>query len=115
MAFLELLHIAAAIFTVGPLTAATMTAPTVIRGGQANLNLLRWINRTTRLYGIGALLVFVLGIGLVRDEYSFNEFWIAASMTLFVVALGLLFAVVERDQRQAIARVEAGASASVRA
>lgn len=115
MRFLSLLHIAAAILTIGPLTAAALSAPAAIRSGKESLPLLRWLNRATRFYALGSVAVFVLGLALVRPDYSFNEFWISASMTLFIVALALVLIIVERDQRNAISRLEGGHGASVQA
>ncbi|MQA84709.1 MAG: hypothetical protein GEV03_08830 [Streptosporangiales bacterium] len=103
------LHIAFAIFTLGPLTAATMATPRSIRS--ANVSVLRYLHRTTRIYGAASLLVFGFGLALALDR--FNEFWVSASMTLFVVALALLFAIVEPDQRKAIRRLEESEEAKV--
>lgn len=115
MSFVLFLHIAAAIFLIGPLTVAASATARVVRGGAADLPLLRWLQRTTRIYGAASLLVLLLGLALVRDEYSFNEFWIGASIALFLAALGLLFGLVERDQRAAIARLEAAEKVNVEA
>lgn len=103
------LHIAAAIFTLGPLTAATMSTPRAIRSGDATV--VRFLHRTTRLYGLLTLLVF--GFGLALAPSRFDEFWVSASMTLFVVALALLFAIVEPDQRKAIRRLGESEEAKV--
>lgn len=107
------LHIAAAIFLIGPLTVAAATSPRYIRTG--NVEVTRFLNQTTRLYGLLSVLVFGLGLGLVHGKYRFSEQWITISMTLFVVTLGLLFGLVERDQRKALARLEGGEGAPVRA
>lgn len=115
MTFVLFLHVAAAVFIIGPLTMATMVTPRLIRQGDEGLATLRWANRATRMYGIGSLLVFVLGVARVRAPYSFGQFWVSASMTLYVVAVALLFAVVERDQRAAIRRTESGDSSPVQA
>lgn len=117
MTFLLGLHIAAAVFLIGPLTFATSVTPRVVREGVAGLPTLRFLRRTTRIYGVASLLVFALGLGLVRRRggVGFNQFWLAASMTLFVVALGLVFAVVVRDQGKAVSLLEAGEPAAVHA
>lgn len=96
------LHIGFAIFTLGPLTAATMGTARSIRSGNAEI--LRYLHRTTRLYGALSLLVLGFGVALARNR--FDEFWVSASITLFVVALALLFAIVERDQRTAMRHLE---------
>ncbi|MFC5751968.1 hypothetical protein [Actinomadura rugatobispora] len=91
------LHIGFAIFTLGPLTAATMASPRYIRAG--NTVVVGHLNRTTRIYGFATLGIFLFGLLLGRDRLA--EIWLVVSMTLFVVALALLF-LVERDQRKAV-------------
>lgn len=115
MNFIRVLHIAAAIFLIGPLTFATSISPRLIRQGESGEAVLRWAHRATQFYGLGTLLVGVLGVGLVLGDFTFNQFWISASLTLFVVALGLTFAIIERDQRAAIRNREAGDESPVQA
>ncbi|GAB2813247.1 hypothetical protein GCM10022221_08690 [Actinocorallia aurea] len=106
---LLILHIGFAIFTLGPLTAAIMSTPRYIRAG--NTTVLRFLNRTTRVYGIAALGIFVIGMILARGRFA--EMWISVSMTLFIVGW-LLLLVVERDQRKSLS-VLTGAGAGVTA
>ncbi|MDX6738560.1 hypothetical protein [Actinocorallia sp. A-T 12471] len=102
---LLILHIGFAIFTLGPLTAATMSTPRYIRAG--NTTVVRFLNRTTRIYALGALGVFLFGLIMARGRFA--EVWLSASMTLFIVAW-LLLLVVERDQRKSLASLtDAGA------
>lgn len=114
------LHIGVAIFTIGPVAAAMMVTPRYIK--TKDVAVLRYLNRTTRIFGLVGILVFVFGIVLGREQLA--EMWLSISMTLFVVSIVLLFALVERDQRQAIrklsntdteddARVQTGRIASV--
>ncbi|MEU9017619.1 hypothetical protein [Actinomadura sp. NPDC048394] len=109
---LLILHIGFAIFTLGPLTAATMSTPRYIR--HRNATVVRYLNRTTQIYGAGTLLIFLFGLWLAKGELA--HVWLSASMTLFIVALVLLL-IVERDQRKAAKLLdEAGpASAAVAA
>lgn len=115
-----LLHIGFAIFTIGPLTVATSLTPRYIRA--KDVGVLKFLQRTTRIYGIGTALVFLAGLVLARDK--FDQFWLSASMTLFIVAVVLLFGLVVRDQNKAVqtlsnedseddARVQTGRIASV--
>lgn len=90
------LHIGFAIFTLGPLTAATMATPRYIR--RRNTVVVRYLNRTTRIYGLGTLGILLFGLFLSRGRLA--EIWLTVSITLFVVALVLLL-LVERDQRKA--------------
>lgn len=108
--FLLWFHIAAAVFLLGPLTIATMSTPRYIRARDTAV--LRYLNRTTRLFALGSsLLVLGFGIAVGRDDLS--KPWLTVSMTLFIVAMIMIFAVVEPDQRRAIAKLDAGDSADV--
>jgi len=95
------LHIAFAIFTIGPVTVTTSVTPRYIRAG--DIPVLRFLNRTTRIFGLLTIGVFLFGAVLGRDRMA--EMWLTASMTLFIVAFVLLFALVERDQRKAVQKL----------
>ena len=98
---LLILHVGFAIFTLGPLTAATMSTPKYIRAGNAVV--LRYLALTTRIYGLGTLGVFLFGLFLAKGK--FDQFWLSASMTLFIVALVLLL-ILERDQRKVLSALD---------
>jgi hypothetical protein len=98
---LLILHIGFAIFTLGPITAATMASPRYIRRG--DISIVRYLNRGTRIYGLAALGIFLFGIFLAKGK--FDKVWLSASMTLFIVAVVLLL-IVERDQRKALHKLE---------
>ncbi|MCO6006704.1 hypothetical protein NE236_17095 [Actinoallomurus purpureus] len=98
---LLILHIGFAIFTLGPLTAATMATPRYIRRGEPGT--LRYLNRATRVYGLLTLGIFLFGAILAHGQFS--KVWLSASMTLFIVALVLLV-IVERDQRKALHKLQ---------
>src|SRR4051812_15480982 len=102
---LLIIHVGFAIFTLGPLTAATMSTPRYIRAG--NTVVLRYLALTTRIYGLGTLGVFLFGLFLAHGK--FDSFWLAASTTLFIVALVMLL-VLERDQRKVLSALEAAIS-----
>ncbi|MEV4803564.1 hypothetical protein AB0K18_26475 [Nonomuraea sp. NPDC049421] len=95
------LHIGFAIFTLGPITAATMSAPRVIR--TKNVPALRFIQRTTRIYAIGSIGVFVFGLilGIVMGGGLLGRWYMTASMTLFIVGIVLLV-LIDRDLRAAV-------------
>lgn len=108
------LHVAAAIFLIGPVTFTAAATPRHVR--QGNVEAVRYLARSTRLLGILVVLVFLVGLWLVPvSGRGWNEFWLSASMTLFVVALGLLHGLVVPDQRRALARMQKGESATVHA
>ncbi|MDP9848935.1 hypothetical protein [Streptosporangium lutulentum] len=91
------LHLGFAIFALGPVTAATMSTPRFIRA--KDLNVLRYLHKTTRIYAIAAVGVLVFGVLLGREYLG--KPYLSVSMTLFVVAAGLLV-IVDRDQSSAI-------------
>lgn len=107
--FFEWLHVGAAIMFLGPVTIAMATTPRYVRKG--DVAVVRFLHRTTRLYGLLSILVFLFGIELGRNR--FDEAWLTASMTLFVVALVLQFALVLPDQRRAIRNLESGEETAV--
>jgi Ca2+/Na+ antiporter len=93
------LHLVAAIFTIGPGTAAIMSTPRYIR--RQNTVLVGYLHRTTRIYSIAALLTLVFGAVLAGMTHKFSQWWISVSLTLFVVAFVLLLLIL-RDQRTAL-------------
>ncbi|GAA0945647.1 hypothetical protein [Actinocorallia libanotica] len=97
---LLVLHVGFAIFTLGPLTAATMSTPRYIRA--RNVQVLRYLRLTTRIYGLATLGIFVFGLFLA--EGRFDQVWLSASMTLFIVAF-LLLLLIERDQGKVISKL----------
>jgi hypothetical protein len=93
------LHLVAAIFTIGPGTAAIMSTPRYIR--RQNTALVGYLYRTTRIYSIAALLTLIFGAVLAGLTHKFSQWWISVSLTLFVVAFVLLMLII-RDQRTAL-------------
>lgn len=93
------LHLVAAIFTIGPGTAAIMSTPRYIR--RQNTVLVGYLYRTTRIYSIAALLTLIFGAVLAGMTHKFSQWWISVSLTLFVVAFVLLMLII-RDQRVAL-------------
>lgn len=98
------LHVTAAVFTIGPGTAAIMSTPRYIRKG--NPVVVGYLFRTTRIYAFAALLTLIFGLILTGMTHRFSQWWISVSLTLFIVAFVLLM-VILRDQRKALAALEA--------
>ena len=98
------LHLVAAIFTIGPGTAAIMSTPRYIR--RQNTVLVGYLYRTTRIYSIAALLTLIFGAVLAGMTHKFSQWWISVSLTLFVVAFVLLILII-RDQRTALTALTA--------
>jgi cytochrome bd-type quinol oxidase subunit 1 len=116
MTFVLWLHVATAIFVIGPLTVAMSAAPGAIKNGAEGLSLLRWFHRTTRYYGLGLLLVIATGAWLVPldKKVSFSSAWLSAALAMFIVAV-LLVLFSAREQGKAVAALEAGKDAAVEA
>src|ERR1700733_11221758 len=93
------LHLVAAIFTIGPGTAAIMSTPRYIR--RQNTVLVGYLYRSTRIYSAAALLTLIFGAVLAGMTHKFSQWWISVSLTLFVVAFVLLILII-RDQRTAL-------------
>jgi hypothetical protein len=102
------LHIAFAIFTIGPVTVAVMSTPRYIRA--RNLTVVRYLHRTTRIFVLISLGVLVFGIVAAQQLDDFAKPWLTISMTLFVVAIVLLV-IVLRDQRKSIGALETAEAA----
>lgn len=98
------LHVTAAVFTIGPGTAAIMSTPRFVR--KRNTAVVGYLHRTTRIYSFAALLTLVFGLILTGMTHKFSQWWISVSLTLFVVAFVLLLLVL-RYQRKALAALEA--------
>ncbi|MET8141822.1 hypothetical protein ABZU32_16070 [Sphaerisporangium sp. NPDC005288] len=91
------LHIGFAIFAIGPVTVATSFTPRYIRA--KDVGVLRHLHRTTRVFGVLTLGVFLFGIALGGS--ALGRPYLSISMTLFVVA-AVLLVIIERDQRAAV-------------
>jgi hypothetical protein len=104
------LHVTAAIFTIGPGTAAIMSTPRYIR--KRNPVVVGYLFRTTRIYSFAALLTLIFGLILTGMTHKFSQWWISASLTLFVVAFVLLV-IILRDQRKALTALDAAEGAAV--
>jgi hypothetical protein len=104
------LHITAAVFTIGPGTAAIMSTPRYIR--TQNSVVVGYLFRTTRIYSFASLLILIFGLILTGMTHKFSQWWVTVSLTLFVVAFILLMMIL-RDQRRALAALDAAAGAAV--
>ncbi len=108
------LHIVAAIFTIGPGTAAIMSTPRYIH--KRNIVVVGYLYRITTIYTVASLLTLIFGLIITQLLHDFSKPWVSVSITLYVVAVVLLVLIM-RDQRKAItalAAAEASADATVR-
>src|SRR5579859_8224239 len=97
------LHVAFVIFTIGPVTIAILSTPRYIR--TRNVAVLRYLLRTTRIFGTASLGVLAFGIAAAQELHKLGSAWITTAMTLFVVSLVLLVLIM-RDQRRAVVALE---------
>ena len=97
------LHVAFVIFTIGPVTIATLSSPRYIR--TRNVAVLRYMLRTTRIFGFASLGVLAFGIAAGQALHKLSAPWITTAMTLFAVAFVLLVLIM-RDQRRAVVALE---------
>src|SRR6516164_896076 len=97
------LHVAFVIFTIGPVAIAILSTPRYIK--TRNVAVLRYMLRTTRIFGTASLGVLVLGIVAAQSLHKLESSWITTAMTLFVVSLVLLVLIM-RDQRRAVVALE---------
>ena len=104
------LHVTAAMFTIGPGTAAIMSTPRYIR--KRNPVLVGFLHRTTRIYSFASLLTLIFGLILTGMTHKFSQWWVSASLTLFVVAFVLLL-IILRDQRRALTALDSAMGAAV--
>lgn len=105
-ALVLVLHLLTAVFVVGPLAVAAVTAPRAARAG--SVEALQASLRTTRGYALASLVVVVLGsamvgLGSVGAAWSFGQAWVSASYALWLVAVALTLAVVVPAQEAALA------------
>jgi hypothetical protein len=103
------LHVAFVVFTIGPVTLATMSTPRYIR--QHNTVVLRYLNRITLIFTAGSLGVLIAGMALASMKSWDGQPWVIISATLFIVAL-LLLGLIVRDQRKAIRSLDEAVSAA---
>lgn len=97
------LHVAFVIFTIGPVAIATLSSPRYIR--TRNVAVLRYMLRTTRIFGFASLGVLAFGIAAAQALHKLDTPWITTAMTLFVVSFVLLVLIM-RDQRRAVVALE---------
>jgi hypothetical protein len=97
------LHVAFVIFTIGPVAIAILSTPRYIR--TRNVAVLRYMLRTTRIFGVASLGVLAFGIAAAQELHKLSSAWITTAMTLFVVSLVLLVLIM-RDQRRAVVALE---------
>jgi hypothetical protein len=104
------LHVVAAVFFLGPLVFAASASPRALRAGTEGLGTLRFLARTTQIYGYLGLIVIVLGLANVQHKYgySFSQTWVWLSLILTVAALAAFIVLVAPAQFAAVKDLESG-------
>jgi hypothetical protein len=114
-ALLLSVHVVFAILFVGPPAVAVSLFPRFVpatadvdseqrRAGERNVAVARLLHRLTRVYGLLALAVPVLGIALAIAQQRMTEVWILVAMVLTAAAGALLALRIVPGQREMLAR-----------
>ena len=111
---ISILHVAGAVFIVGPMAILPMTAMRAVRAG--NGSQVAVLAKSTNLFAWLSLLVFVFGFGamsMAPEEYelSMTTPWILWSIILYVIAFALTLFVVVPSMKKAAAALGEGAAA----
>jgi uncharacterized membrane protein len=89
---LDVLHVVAAVFLVGPLAILPMTAMRALRAGQGSA--VASLARSTWIFALASLLVVVFGFGVMgtsdpQYKLTIGTPWIWISIVLYLIALAL--------------------------
>lgn len=115
------LHLLTAIFAIGPLVGAATTASRGLRKADAGAT--GSAARTLTIYGYASIAVVVFGMGVMSSKSPYThetvadmgDLWIWLSLLLWVVSLGLLFALTIPALKQATVAIGAGTSDATQA
>jgi uncharacterized membrane protein len=107
--FVVTLHVLAAVLLIGPFALAGFWGHRAIQRHDADDT--RDAARFMARFGLGSLLVALLGIGALASskDYTFRTPWVIISLTLYVVAMGVATGYTVPAMRKAAALIEAGA------
>jgi uncharacterized membrane protein len=106
--FLNAVHVLAAVLLIGPLVFAPFVARRAI--GRRSADGVRAAANQMAFFGGGSLLVAGLGVValLTSDRYDFGTPWVIVSITLYVIALVLIYFYAIPALRKAARMVEQG-------
>lgn len=114
--FLLSVHVVASILLVGPVAVTASLfpryAPVIAAGdsdGTRSLPTARMLHRVTRVYGVLAVTVPVVGLALAVVQGRATEVWVVVAMALTAIAGGLLVLQVTPRQREALDTPDDGA------
>jgi uncharacterized membrane protein len=111
---ISILHVATAVFIVGPMAILPMTGLRALRAGNAGQ--VRTLATSTMIFSWLSLVTFVLGFGamaMAPKQYglSFTTPWILWSVILYVIAFVLSVFVAVPQMKRAAAGMEAATEA----
>jgi membrane glycosyltransferase len=108
--FLVTLHVLAAVLVMGPFVLAAFVGNRAVR--RRNVAEIREVATFMARFGIGTLLVAVLGIGALglSDRYTFRTPWVIISLTLYVVVMGVATGYTVPAMRRAAHLIDQGAA-----
>ena len=104
--FLLFAHVTGAILLIGPATLVTSRFARHAANGE--LAEAEAAHRTSRSYGTASIVVPVVGIVLAARIDAFDQLWVQAALTVFIVGTALLALVHLPAQKAAISRLQAG-------
>ncbi|HEX2357108.1 MAG TPA: DUF2269 family protein [Micromonosporaceae bacterium] len=89
--FLNATHVLAAVLLIGPLVAAPFAGRRAI--GRRSADGVRNAANQMTFFGVGSLVVAGLGVValLASDDYDLGTPWVVISITLYAIALGLVY------------------------
>ncbi|MBM7829964.1 putative membrane protein [Agromyces cerinus] len=110
--FISILHVAGAVFIVGPMAILPMTAMRAVRAG--NGSQVAVLAKSTTIFTWLSLLVFVFGFGAMsmapeEFELSITTPWILWSIILYVIAFVVTMFVVVPSMKKAAEALNSGA------
>lgn len=100
-----ILHVATAVFIVGPMAILPMTAMRSLRAGQAGQ--VRTLAKSTTVFTLLSLIPFLIGFGLMgMYKIPFDRTWVWLSIVLYLVAFVIALVLVVPAMRRAAALLE---------
>ncbi len=112
---LNVLHVVAAVFIVGPMAILPMTGLRAIRAGEGGQ--VATLAKSTNVFTLLSLVVVFFGFGVMgmadkKDNLSFATPWILISIILYVIALVISLTMVVPGLRAAAERLQVTSAAT---
>lgn len=101
------IHVVAGILFVGPVAVVASLFPKYASPGHS-IDVAKALHRITRVYGLLAIVVPVVGLVLAAVQGRIGEVWISVALVLTIVAGGLLALLIAPMQSEALATPDDG-------